>query len=190
MKKQVCCQVLFCCVLFVGILAAGFHSIRAQGGLIRTDTPIVKLQDLDGRFYDIADLRGNVLLLSFGATWCQFCTKELGALEELKAEYRDKPVKFFWISVDNPGHASDKKLKAYLKENNLTISVLRDPTQTTYLQFAKRTKLPMMAFFGKSGRFEEPTQVGMSSSSDNYKERVRARLDALLVESSTAANDQ
>jgi hypothetical protein len=126
MKTRVYVPVPFCCVLLAGVLGASLRPVRAQDGLIRTSgTPLVRLQGLDGRFYDVADLR-----------------------------------------------------------------VLRDPTQTTYLQFAKRTKLPMPAFFRKDGRLDGPTQVGMSSSEDNYKERVRARLDALLAESARATKDR
>jgi peroxiredoxin len=189
MKMLPYAKVLFGSLVLAVTLAAGFASAAGQQGLIRTaNTPIVRLQDLDGGFHDIADLKGNVLLLSFGATWCQFCTKELGALEELIAEYRDKPVKFFWISVDNPGMASDKKLKAYAKEHNFSITILRDPTRTAYLQFGKNISLPTMAFFGKDGKFVGPTTVGMARSEDNYKERVRAKLDALLAAAAAGSN--
>src|SRR5258708_5714674 len=64
--------------------------------------PQMKLQGLDGKVYDLADLRGSVVLVSFGATWCAPCTTELRALEELLAEFKEKPVKFFWVSVERP----------------------------------------------------------------------------------------
>ncbi|HYY56433.1 MAG TPA: TlpA disulfide reductase family protein, partial [Pyrinomonadaceae bacterium] len=56
----------------------------------------IKLRGIDGKTYDIALMKGNILLVSFGATWCAPCAKELRALEELKSEYHDKPVRFLW----------------------------------------------------------------------------------------------
>src|SRR2546422_10659241 len=52
--------------------------------------PKFRLQGLDGRVYDLADQRGNVVLVSFGATWCAPCSTELRALAELLAEYQNR----------------------------------------------------------------------------------------------------
>src|ERR1044071_7719606 len=61
-----------------------------------------RLKGLDGKFYDTSEMRGDVLVVSFGATWCVPCTWELVAIEELKEEYAGKPVKFLWVSIENP----------------------------------------------------------------------------------------
>src|SRR5882724_13673807 len=88
--------------------------------------PQMKLQGLDGKVYDMADQRGNVVLVSFGATWCAPCTTELRALEELLTEYRDKPVKFFWVSVERPEEVSNGALRRYAKDRKVSFPVLRD----------------------------------------------------------------
>src|SRR6476620_1776278 len=74
-------------------------------------TPNMKLQGLDGRVYDMNDLRGNVVLVSLGATWCSPCSAELKALEELLTEYRNQPVKFYWVSIESPDQISNAVLK-------------------------------------------------------------------------------
>ena len=74
-----------------------------------TTTVGMKLQGLDRHFYDLADLRGNVVLVSFGATWCAPCSTELRALEELLNEYRAQPVKFFWVSVEDDGSGYERQ---------------------------------------------------------------------------------
>src|SRR5687768_7189637 len=61
-----------------------------------------RLKGLDGKFYDTSEMKGDVLVVSFGATWCVPCTWELVAIEELKEEYAGKPVKFLWVSIENP----------------------------------------------------------------------------------------
>src|SRR5437588_2135802 len=72
-----------------------------------SSVPRMKLQGLDGRVYDMNDLHGNVVLVSFGATWCAPCSTELRALEELLVEYRNKPVKFYWVSIESPDQVSN-----------------------------------------------------------------------------------
>src|SRR6266496_2673450 len=77
--------------------------------------PPIKLQGVDGQTYDLANLRGNVVLISFGATWCVPCSTELHALEELRREYAGKPVKFFWVSIESDEQVSNDRLRRYAK---------------------------------------------------------------------------
>ena len=182
--KKIFSTLVFAISLAAIVLASAFPSSKAKTTAAAPSPPaepIVKLQGVDGRFYDVAEMRGNVVLISFGATWCAPCSAELAALEELKREYAAKPVKFFWVSIESPAQISDGKLKAYAKEHKLTMPVLRDPTRTTLLQFTQRVRLPLIVFFGKDGRFDEPTHFGMSSEPDIYKTRIRERLDKLLA---------
>lgn len=154
-------------------------SVLAQAGA-GTKQPLVRLQGIDRNYYDVAEMKGSVLLISFGATWCAPCSGELFALEELKREYQGKAVKFFWVTIENDGQISDSALKKYVDQHKLSFPVLRDPTKTVYLQFSPRVKLPMIVFFDKEGHLDGAAKFGMSSDGDNYKEQVRERLDALL----------
>lgn len=142
--------------------------------------PIIKLQSIDGRTYNIADLRGNVVLVSFGATWCSPCTAELHALLELTVEYKDKPVKFFWVTIENEDEASNKVVARYARARLLTFPVLRDPSRFAFNQFSPRVRLPMIVFFDKEGHVDAAPHFGMSSQPENYKSAMRQRLNKLL----------
>ena len=150
--------------------------------------PSMKLQGLDGKINDLADLRGNVVLVSFGATWCAPCTIELRALQELLGEYRNKPVKFFWVSIESAEQASNSELRQYAKERKLTFPVLRDTSQMVFLQFAQRVRLPMIVMLRKDGKLDTPVQFGMRNPVEAYKSDLRARLNKLLAESSAEGN--
>ena len=140
----------------------------------------IRLRGADGKNYDIASLRGNVVLISFGATWCQPCKEELKALEELKREYKDKPVKFLWISIESNDQVSDGDLRDYAKKLKISFPVLRDPETTTFSRFSSRRRLPTILFLDKSGRLSLPTHVGMAAIA-LYMSTMRARLDRLLA---------
>lgn len=139
----------------------------------------IRLQGIDGQTYDIAEMRGHVALVSFGATWCVPCSAELHALEELKLEYKDKPVKFFWVSIESAEAISNKDLQKYARSRRLSFPVLRDPAQTTFGQFTKRVRLPLVVFYDKEGRLDSPVHFGMGVP-DLYKSRMRERLNKLL----------
>jgi peroxiredoxin len=143
--------------------------------------PTMKLQGLDGRVYDMNELRGSVVLVSFGATWCAPCSTELRALEELLAEYRNQPVKFYWVSIESPDQVTNSALKRYAKERNVSFPVLRDTAKMVFSQFSPRVRLPMIVLLAKDGRVDAPVQFGMRSPADAYKADMRARLNKLLA---------
>lgn len=143
--------------------------------------PLLKLQGLDGKVYDLSELRGNVVLVSFGATWCAPCSTELRALEELLGEYREQPVKFFWVSIERPEEITNAALRRYAKERKVSFPVLRDTAKMVFLQFTPRVRLPMIVMLGKDGKVDAPVQFGMRAPLDAYKADLRARLNKLLT---------
>jgi thiol-disulfide isomerase/thioredoxin len=128
-------------------------------------------------------MRGQVLLVSFGATWCGPCKDELRALEQLKDEYKAKPVKFFWVSIEPEDQVSDGTLKSFARSIKFTFPILRDESRWTYSQFSTRSRIPLVVFFDKQGRFVAPAHAGMTTP-DKYKQMVRGMLDRLLADQS------
>jgi peroxiredoxin len=157
----------------------------AQDGAEQDKDYSIKLPGADGKNYDLTNMKGQVLLVSFGATWCQPCKEELRALEELQKEYKDKPVKFFWVSVESTDQVSDGALKGFARSVKFTFPILRDATRWTYAQFSTRQRIPLVVFFDKQGRFVAPTHAGMSTP-DKYKQMIRANLNRLLSDQTSA----
>src|SRR5437588_1143756 len=173
---------IFLAALFLIALVCAAHQVTFGQEKTAGGEPKLKLQGLDGRVYDLADQRGNVVLVSFGATWCAPCSTELRALEDLLNEYRDKPVKFFWVSIERPEQVTNVTLRRYAKERKVTFPVLRDSSQAVFLQFSTRVRLPMIVLLGKDGRVDAPVQFGMRTPAESYKADIRARLNRLLTQ--------
>lgn len=142
--------------------------------------PSLKFQGVDGKVYDLAAQRGNVVLVSFGATWCAPCTTELRALQEILAEYKTRPVRFFWVSIERAEEISNSDLKRYAKERKVSFPVLRDDGKMVFSQFSARVRLPLILMLGKDGKVDAPIKFGMQSQVDAYKAEIRARLNKLL----------
>jgi thiol-disulfide isomerase/thioredoxin len=141
-----------------------------------------RLKGLDGKFYDTSEMRGDVLVVSFGATWCVPCTWELVAVEELKQEYAGKPVRFLWVSIEDTKRTSNNILRYYVKDRRLTIPVLRDPGGVALAHYENTSqRIPVVVFFDAEGRPSGPAHKGMPQDITVYKKMVRERVDALLA---------
>ena len=141
-----------------------------------------RLKGLDGKFYDTSEMRGDVLVVSFGATWCVPCTWEQVAVEELKVEYAGKPVRFLWVSIEDPKRVSNNILRHYAKERRMTVPVLRDPGGAALARYETTgTRIPVVVFFGADGQPSGPAHKGMPPDITAYKQLVRERVNALLA---------
>jgi len=159
--------------LFLLLLAAAGARAQEDG---------FRLKGLDGKFYDTAEMKGDVLVVSFGATWCVPCAWESQAVEELKEEYAGKPVRFLWVSIEETKRVSNNILRHYARERRMTVPVLRDPGGVALAQYdPTSTRVPVVVFFDREGRARRPIQRGMSQEISVYKQQMRARIDALLA---------
>jgi peroxiredoxin len=172
--------------LLFAVIALAFAVSAAAQVKAPPENPSLKFQGLDGKVYDLTEQHGNVVLVSFGATWCAPCTAELRALNEVLNEYRGKPVKFFWVSIERPEEVTNALLKRYAREHRIAFPVLRDDAKMVFLQFTDRVRLPMLVLVGKDGKIDAPIKIGMESQIESYKTPIRARLNKLLNSSTTS----
>ena len=176
---------IFSSLLLSVVLLAAAATSRAQGAAAPLvpppDSSDLKLRGADGKTYDVSSMRGQVVLVSFGATWCAPCKEELKALEQLKKEYKDKPVQFVWISIESEDEVSDGGLRDYAKSLKLSFPVLRDPDRTVFARYSPRLRMPTVLFFGRDGKLSLPNHVGMADA-PVYMAKMRERLDKLLTD--------
>jgi thiol-disulfide isomerase/thioredoxin len=175
---------LFASLLAALVIPARGQDATAAAPVPEEESPVIQLKGADGKDYDIASMRGQVVLVSFGATWCQPCKEELKALEELKKEYKDKPVKFVWISIESEEEVSDGGLRSYAKQLKISFPVLRDPDKRTFARFSERLRLPTILFIDRDGKLSLPNHVGMAAV-PIYMAKMRERLDKLLTTAAT-----
>lgn len=65
--------------------------------------PDVTLKDINGKEVKIADLSrsGKPIIISFFATWCKPCIRELKAIHELYPDWQDETdVEMYIVSID------------------------------------------------------------------------------------------
>ena len=59
------------------------------------------LRDIDGNEVNLAELKGNVILLNFWATWCGPCKIEIPWFVEFQRQYKDDGLVVLGLSVDD-----------------------------------------------------------------------------------------
>jgi cytochrome c biogenesis protein CcmG, thiol:disulfide interchange protein DsbE len=69
---------------------------------------------LDGTEFDLAAMKGKVVLVHFWATWCPSCREEMPVLDKFYRENHAKGLEAIAVSVDRRG-ARDEVLK-YMKD--------------------------------------------------------------------------
>jgi cytochrome c biogenesis protein CcmG, thiol:disulfide interchange protein DsbE len=65
--------------------------------------PSLVLTELDGKPFDLAKLRGKVVLINYWATWCAPCKVEMPTLNAFFQRYHDQGLEIIGISVDFKG---------------------------------------------------------------------------------------
>ncbi len=65
--------------------------------------PDFAVRDLSGRETRLSDLRGNVILVNFWATWCPPCREEVPSMAALNRLMAGKPFRMLAISIDEGG---------------------------------------------------------------------------------------
>lgn len=96
-------------------------------------TPEVAFTTVDGRAVDLGDLRGQVVLLNFFATWCGMCRMELPELQDIWNEYRGHDdFEMFVIGREE----SAETLRAFRDEHSFTFPMASDPDRSVYSHFA------------------------------------------------------
>ena len=93
----------------------------------------------------------KVVVMSFFASWCAPCMKEINVLQELKENYKDMPVEFFLVNLTeyfrNKNDAPNQYVKApnalqKLKDKGLTkITILEDSKASTKITSDDKSKI-------------------------------------------------
>ncbi len=153
-------------------------------GLAQDRGPVAfSLRSVDGQTITSDSLRGEVVVLAFGASWLPLSKTQLQGIRKLADEYSNRGVVVYWVSTesDDPkskNHASDAQLRAFAEKYGLKVTVLRDPDGTVSKKFGV-DQLPSIVILDKNG---DPVgdPIGGLDPNGNLAGQLASRLDKVL----------
>ena len=135
--------------LVLGLLALLAWGLKkAQAGQVDSGlAPDFSLTGFDGRKVTLSELRGQVVIINFWASWCPPCREEAAYLEQTWRKYKDQGVVF--IGVDYVD--TEKEARAYIQEFDITY--INGPDLGTAISDAYNIKgVPETFYVSKSGQ--------------------------------------
>lgn len=96
----------------------------------------------------LANLRGDVVVVNFWASWCTVCQRDAPELRELYHHYQHAAVEFVGIDIDHGGMRS--KARAFARRNGLSYPIVAD-TGDVLGQFGG-IGVPVTYVIGRRGR--------------------------------------
>lgn len=140
--------------------------------LIGKPAPALKLGASGGGTFDLAEHRGEVVLLDFWATWCGPCVRELPILTEVATEYRGKGVVFQAVNL----REGEDKVEEFQRQKKLFFPVLHDPDGAMAGAYGADA-IPTTVLIDREG-IVRAVHTGFDPG---IKTQLTAELDALLA---------
>ena len=75
------------------------------------EAPEISMKDTEGNIRNLSDLRGDVVLIDFWASWCGPCRRENPNVVRLYKKYHDKGFEIYSVSLDKERSAWLKAIK-------------------------------------------------------------------------------
>jgi len=161
-------------IALLGLIAA--PAARANS----TQSPEFSLRAIDGPAVTAESVRGEVVVLAFGASWLPLTRDQMEGLKKLADQYAGRGVAVYWVSTDS----DSAKSKNFVDDNQLRelgrkykITVLRDPDGA----ISKRlgiNQVPATIILNKQGQIAANVS-GIDPTVDVAKQ-LAERLDKVL----------
>ncbi len=178
-RSVIAATLSFMLLLSSYVADASFASARAS-----VAAPVeFSLRSIDGQHVSNEDVRGQVVVLAFGASWLPLSRKQVQGVRKLADDYSKHGVIVYWVSTDSESaksknYASDEQLHAFARKYELNLTILRDPDG----KFSKQVgvdQLPSIVILDKQGNING-APIGGLDPDGNLSDQLAHRLDQLL----------
>jgi cytochrome c biogenesis protein CcmG/thiol:disulfide interchange protein DsbE len=135
---------------------------------------------IDGETVTSESLRGEVVVLAFGASWLPLTRNQMEAVKKLADQYAGRGVAVYWVSTESESpksknYASDEQLRELARKYKAT--VLRDPDGVVSKKLGV-DQLPSVVIIDKRGNIANT--IGGMDPNANLAVQLAARLDKIL----------
>ena len=138
------------------------------------------LRSVDGQAVTSESLRGEVVVLAFGASWLPLTRNQMEGLKKLADQYAGRGVAVYWVSTEpdsakSKNYVADEELRQLGRKYKIT--VLRDPDGAVSRRLGV-DQLPSTVIINKQGQVAA-SLGGLDPNADVAKQ-LAERLDKIL----------
>jgi len=138
------------------------------------------LRALDGPPVSSESLRGEVVVLAFGASWLPLTRNQMESLKKVADQYAGRGVAVYWVSTESDSaksknFADDNQLRDLARRYKIT--VLRDPDGLVSKRLGV-DQLPSTVILNKQG--QAAAVVGGLDPNADVAKQLAERLDKIL----------
>ena len=159
-------------ILLVALLLVGYIATASA------QLPAVNLKTIDGKTINTAELSndGKPFIISFFATWCKPCNRELKAIQEVYADWQDETgVKVIAISIDQAQNI--QKVKPLVDGNGWEFDILLDPN-SDFKRAMGVNMIPHVFIIDGKGNIAESRSGYTEGGEEHLIEKVRELIAA------------
>lgn len=149
-------------------LAAILMSLAAQAGELSGPAPKFTLKTFDGKTVNLSDLKGQVVMVNFWASWCTPCRQEMPKLNELYASYKKAGFTLVGINLDEVKADAE----GFMNKVPVKFPVLHDPDGKV-ADLYKNQAMPSSYFIDRKGNLAYLHQGYRPGEEKDYKAVIR-----------------
>jgi peroxiredoxin len=133
--------------------------------------PAFTLASRAGGQVSLADLKGQVVMINFWASWCGPCRQEFPALDQIYAKY--KPMGFTLVAINVESEKSDAE--KFLAKTPASFPILFDPDNAVSGKYGV-SAMPTTVLVDRQGRVRWLHRAYKPGDEAEYIEQIRAAL--------------
>lgn len=160
---------------FIFLALCALLSMGAHASKKPVDGPVpapdFTLKTLTGESVRLADLRGQVVMINFWASWCGPCRQEMPLLNKIHDDYHKAGFTLLGINLDEQTSAA----QAFLKTTPVTFPILHDAGGKV-ADLYKNTAMPSSYFIDKKGNVAHLHRGYRPGEEQDYRKQIRKLL--------------
>ena len=154
--------------LAAAMLATTWPAAATDGA---APAPAFTLESREGRQVSLAELKGQVVMINFWASWCGPCRKEFPALDQIYAKY--KPMGFTLVAINVESERADAE--KFLATTPATFPILFDPENVVSGKYGV-SAMPTTILVDRQGLVRWQHRAYKPGDEAKYIEQIRAAL--------------
>jgi len=153
----------------IGIAALGVALAPAARAGAPAPAPDFALPAMDGSELRLSELRGQVVMINFWATWCGPCRQEMPLLQQLQVKY--EPLGFTLVGINVEPESAGAR--TWLEKVHVTFPILFDRQNQVAERFGVQG-MPSSVFVDRSGKVRYVHRGYQPGDESKYADMVRS----------------